>query len=271
MPPVKWKRALNSRLSKATGYKVVKATRLVPPPRPKPPPPKAPKRPDDELPRHYSADVKKLIETVRPRTMTEHEKLFALIEATRYVADREIPGAIVECGVWRGGSMQAVAYTLLSQGVADRELHLFDTFEGMPEPTERDRRFDGEPAVQLLERNAKTANIWAIANIEDVEAAMAETGYPPERITLHQGMVEDTIPGQAPDQIALLRLDTDWYDSTKHELAHLYDRVPSGGVVIFDDYGYWQGARQAVDEFLESREERLLLVPAASGRIAIKP
>ena len=100
---------------------------------------------------------------------------------------------------------------------------------------------------------------------------MGETGYPQERISFHPGLVESTIPEQAPDQIAILRLDTDWYDSTRHELEHLYDRVPSRGVVIFDDYGYWQGARQAVDEFLDSRGERLLLVPAASGRIAIKP
>jgi hypothetical protein len=265
---VNWKRAFNVTLSKATGYKVVKAERLVPRPAPAP---KRPKRGEREVPRHYDEGAREIIKTVRPRTMTENAKLFALIEATRYVSDHEIQGAIVECGVWRGGSMQAVAYTLLSRGVTDRELHLFDTFEGMPEPSERDRRYDGEPAVQLLQRNPKTANIWAIASLQDVEAAMAETGYPAEQVHPHPGLVESTIPEEAPEEIALLRLDTDWYDSTKHELEHLYDRVVSGGVVIFDDYGYWQGARQAVDEFLRSRGERLLLVPAASGRIAIKP
>src|SRR5439155_23537144 len=104
-----------------------------------------------------------------------------------------------------------------------------------------------------------------------VEPAMGGTGYPQERISFHPALVKRTIPEQARDQLAPLRLDTDWYDSTRHELEHLYDRVTSRGVVIFDDYGYWQGARQAVDEFLDSRGERLLLVPAASGRIAIKP
>jgi hypothetical protein len=263
---------LNQALSKATGYKLVKAERLVPPrPRPKPQSQAGPKRRKPEIPRHYDDQARRIIETVRPRTMTENAKLFALIAATRYIASHHIPGAIVECGVWRGGSMQAVAYTLLACGVRDRALHLFDTFEGMPEPSERDRRYDGEPAVQLLERNPKTANIWAIATIEDVEAAMAETAYPMERVNLHPGLVQDTIPREAPDQIAILRLDTDWYDSTRHELEHLYDRVPPGGVVIFDDYGWWQGARQAVDEFLGARGERLLLVPAASGRIAVKP
>ena len=123
----------------------------------------------------------------------------------------------------------------------------------------------------MLERNEKTANIWAIASLEDVQAGMAETGYPQERLHFCPGLVEHTIPAEAPDRIAILRLDTDWYDSTKHELEHLYDRVPSGGVLIMDDYGYWQGAQQAVDEFLDRRGERLLLLPMASGRIAVKP
>jgi hypothetical protein len=203
--------------------------------------------------------------------MTENEKLFSLIVATRYVLDHGIAGEIVECGVWRGGSMQAVARTLMGRGVTDRQLHLFDTFDGMPEPDDADRRYDGKPAVELLERAEKTANIWAIASLEDVQAGMAETGYPGERIHFHPGLVEDTIPAEAPDGIAILRLDTDWYSSTKHELEHLYDRVPSGGVLIMDDYGFWQGARQATDEFLDRRGEQLLLVPMASGRIAVKP
>jgi hypothetical protein len=83
--------------------------------------------------------------------------------------------------------------------------------------------------------------------------------------------VQDTIPAQAPERIAILRLDTDWYDSTRHELEHLYDRLESGGVLLIDDYGYWQGARQAVDEFLEARNTRMLLLPMASGRVAVKP
>jgi O-methyltransferase len=100
---------------------------------------------------------------------------------------------------------------------------------------------------------------------------MDETGYPRERVHLHPGLVEETIPEHAPERIALLRLDTDWYESTRHELEHLYDRVPSGGVVLLDDYGYWQGAREAVDEFLERSGERLLLAPMGSGRLAVKP
>ena len=223
------------------------------------------------LARHYDDEAKATIRSVRRRTMTAEDKLFALIVATRHVADHRIPGAIVECGVWRGGSMQAVARTLLERGAADRELHLFDTFAGMPPPQDVDRRYDGRPAAELLAERDRSRHIWAIADLDDVRAGMAETGYPAARVHLHAGLVEETIPGEAPGEIALLRLDTDWYSSTLHELEHLYDRVPSGGVVVLDDYGHWEGARRAVDEFLGRRGERLLLVPMASGRIAVKP
>jgi O-methyltransferase len=114
-------------------------------------------------------------------------------------------------------------------------------------------------------------NIWAIADLDDVRAGMAQTGYPAARIHYHPGLVQDTIPAQAPDRIALLRLDTDWYASTRHELAHLYDRVTPGGAIIIDDYDYWEGSRQAVDEFLAETGARLLLVPVDSARVAVRP
>src|SRR5205814_8544915 len=151
------------------------------------------------------------------------EKLFALVVAVRYVVDHGIAGDIVECGVWRGGSMQAVARVLAARGATDRELHLFDTFEGMPPPTEDDVRQGGPSAAQLLATRPRTAKVWAVAGLEDVRAGMAQVAYPPERIHYHQGLVEETIPQGAPEQIALLRLDTDWYASTRHELDQLYD------------------------------------------------
>jgi O-methyltransferase len=259
---VVWKSSFNTALARATGYRLVKAAPSAPP---------EPKRKPRKLPRHYDEEARRIIRRVGPRTMTAHEKLYALIVAVRHVVDQRIDGALVECGVWRGGSMQAVALTLLAHAADNRDLHLFDTFTGMPEPSQRDRRHDGEPAADVLARTPKTGVFWAIADLDDVRAGMTETGYPAERIHFHPGRVEDTIPAQAPERIALLRLDTDWYESTRHELEHLYARVPSGGVVLIDDYGYWEGARQAVDEFLARTDDRPLLVPMASGRIAVKP
>jgi O-methyltransferase len=258
------KRVINAGLAKA-GYTVVRTERLAQVPR------SPPARRARGLPEHMDEAARRTIRAVRPRTMTAHDKLFALIVATRYVVDHAIPGAIVECGVWRGGSQQAVAYTLLEQETTDRDLHLFDTFEGMPEPTEHDRRHDGRPAADLLAQSERTAKIWAIAGLDDVRAGMAETGYPAERVHFHRGRVEETIPAAAPETIAILRLDTDWYASTLHALEHLYERVPTGGVLVFDDYGYWRGAREAVDQFLERTGTPLMLTPMASGRIAVKP
>jgi hypothetical protein len=126
-------------------------------------------------------------------------------------------------------------------------------------------------AEQLLATSKKNSRIWAIAGLSDVREAMAETGYPDERVHFHPGLVEETTPGQAPDKIAILRLDTDWYSSTKHELEHLYDRLSPGGVLILDDYGDWDGARKATDEWLTKTGELLFLAPMGSGRIAVKP
>jgi hypothetical protein len=222
------------------------------------------------IPDHYDESAAEILRRVKPRTMTDFPKLFGLVEATRYVVMRGIPGDIVECGVWRGGSMQAVALTLIEQGATDRQLHLFDTYEGMPPPTEKDSR-RGTPAEEMLASHDKDHRIWAIAGLEDVQAAMRDVAYPEDLIHYHKGLVEDTIPGDAPDQISLLRLDTDWYESTRHELQHLYDRLSPGGVLIIDDYGDWEGARLATEEFVNGLAEPLLLLPVGSGRLAVKP
>jgi O-methyltransferase len=255
------RRAVNKGLRAATGYQIAK----VPPARAQ----KAARR--KPLRRYYDDEARAIITDVKPWTMTSYERLFGLVVAVRYIADHAIPGAMVECGVWRGGSMQAVARTLLARGAADRDLHLFDTFAGMPPPSTVDRRIDGASAEELLRSGPRPGLVRAIADLEDVRAGMARTGYPADRVHYHAGRVEDTIPGEAPEQIALLRLDTDWYDSTRHELEHLYSCLEPGGVLIIDDYDYWEGSRKAVDEFAEATGARLLLVPLDTARIAVKP
>ncbi|MFE2058953.1 TylF/MycF/NovP-related O-methyltransferase [Streptomyces sp. NPDC059446] len=284
--PMAWRNAVNGVLQQLTGYQLRRAT--LPAPRSAPgEPPAARKQADEPVPKpaaskpaarkapqfpaDYDDEAKDIIRAVKPYTMTSPERLNAFVLATRHVVKHGIPGDIVECGVWRGGSMQACARTLLSLGETDRDLHLFDTYEGMTPPTAEDLRRDGRPAQELLEAQGKDRPIWAVASLEDVQAGFEQVPYPKDRVHYVQGKVEDTVPERAPEQISILRLDTDWYASTKHELAHLYSRLVSGGVLLIDDYGYWQGSRQAVDEFLEETGEQLLLLRMDEGRIAVKP
>jgi hypothetical protein len=221
----------------------------------------------------FGADERRIIEEVKAFTRTGPERLHALIQAVKYIANCSIPGAIVECGVWRGGSMMAVAKTLIGVESIDRDLYLYDTFEGMSDPTVADVDWAGTPASQRLAQESREAagSVWCLAPLDEVGRAMQGTGYPPARTRLVKGMVEQTIPAVAPEKIALLRLDTDWYESTRHELNHLFPRLVSGGVLILDDYGHWQGARRAWDEYSAEHQVKMLLNRVDySARIGIK-
>jgi len=222
------------------------------------------------LPPDFGDEEAEIIRAVRPWTMTSPERIYALIQAVRYVVGASIPGAIVECGVWRGGSMAAIARTLLQAKDESRELYLFDTFEGMPTPSTQDVDYSGKQASQVLLEDVGSR--CTDAPFEHVQQLLHGTGYPVERIHFVRGKVEETIPVNAPDSIALLRLDTDWYASTKHELVHLFPRLAKGGVLIVDDYGHWKGSRQATDEyFAQNRMPILLNRIDYTGRIALKP
>lgn len=229
-----------------------------------------------QFPLDFDEMDKKLWKTVSPYTMTSPERIFSLRRAVEYVVASRIPGALVECGVWKGGSAMAIALTLMRINSMDRDIYLYDTFdEGWPEGGELDITVDGIPAHQLwldaLERGETPDTLFAkLNNVRDV---IYSSGYPKEKLHLVKGKVEDTIPGQIPDRIALLRLDTDWYSSTKHELVYLYPRLTSGGVIMIDDYGSFMGARQATDEYLKEHGITILLHRVDDGgyRIGIKP
>src|SRR5580692_11604936 len=197
---------LVSKMLQSLGYDIVKRNK------PKPLPP-------DFEPLHQDIYGK-----VKGNTMTSPERIYSLIEAVKYIEKNNIPGAIVECGVWKGGSMMAVAETLKYLGNTGRELFLYDTFEGMSEPDERDKTYFGASAKELLDSNVnKEKNLtWAFSTLETVKKGMVSTKYPESRIQYIKGKVEDSIPATIPGEIALLRLDTDWYESTRHELVHLY-------------------------------------------------
>lgn len=205
----------------------------------------------------------------RQYSMTSPERMYSLHKAVEYLVRAGVPGDIVETGVWRGGSSMMSALTLESLGDRQRTLWLYDTFEGMPEPTEFDYSIEGESAQELFEEIPN----WLAAPIEVVRANMLSTGISADRLKLIAGKVEDTIPSSGiPEEIALLRLDTDWYASNKHELENLYPRLVSGGILIVDDYEHWAGVKKSVDEYFAAHGiVGLLQRIDYTGRLMIKP
>lgn len=230
----------------------------------------------DGYPRDFSPEDVEIIRRVAPFTKTSPERVVALLAAVRFLVHQHVPGAIVECGVWRGGSMMAAALVLQELGETNRDLYLYDTFEGMVRPTEHDVGNNGAAAIDKFERRqiGADASDWCLAPLDEVRRGMASTGYPESRIHYIKGKVEETLPQHVPEEIALLRLDTDWYESTKQELVHLYPRLAPHGVLIIDDYGDWLGARKAVDEYFAaspSASPLFLHRIDQAGRIGIKP
>lgn len=226
------------------------------------------------LPVEATPDDATLIASLRPYTMTSAERLWSLLNAVRYVVAEGIPGDFAECGVWRGGSIMAMARELGRLDVRDRQIWLYDTFAGMTEPTTND--VEAGSGVTASEMLATTQvgdgnNVWCVASLDDVRANVTSTGYPLDRFRFIEGDVAQTLRESVPDQIALLRLDTDWYESTRIGLEVLYPRLAVGGVCILDDYGHWQGARKAVDEYFAAQGRRPYMHPIDySGRVFIK-
>jgi len=224
-------------------------------------------------PLDFSEQNIEICEIVKPYTLTSTERLNALIDAVNYIVKNKIDGAMVECGVWKGGSTMAMALMLKRLGAENRDLYLYDTFSGMSAPSDADISIHGEQAHEKFSRTriSEDASDWCLSPLDEVKENMYSTGYQKEKIHFIKGKVEDTIPKDIPNEIALLRLDTDWYESTRHELTHLFPLLKLKGVLIIDDYGHWEGARKAVDEYISGNNICILLNRIDyTGRIAIK-
>jgi len=215
-------------------------------------------------------DFTQLYRNLAAVTLTSPQLAYALRSAVLYLSRSDVVGDIVECGVWRGGSMALAATTLLQAGDHQRQLWLYDTFGWQWEP---EGPHDGFVAAGVAAEGPPPATAVSSGTSQaEVLDLLTRTGYPAEQLHLVQGLVQDTIPAQAPDNIALLRLDTDYYDSTRHELEHLYPRLTRGGVLIVDDYGKLSGATKAVDEYFAALEHPPLLQRIdVQGRMAVKP
>lgn len=223
--------------------------------------------------RDFTEEEREDINLVRPFTMTSDERLVTLSRAIEYIVDNDIDGDIVECGVWRGGSMMMAAKKLIRLNHLSKRLYLFDTFEGMSEPQDVDVAWDEVSALEKMNTADKYAgpNVWCYSTIDEVKTNLSKTGYPPAKLAFIKGKVEQTLPGNSIEKISLLRLDTDWYKSTKSELEHLYHKLQIGGILIIDDYGHWQGAKKATDEFIKKKGLKLFLNRIDyTGRLAVK-
>lgn len=212
----------------------------------------------------------RIYDSSKDYTMTSKEKMYSLYRAVLFIINSKIEGDFVECGVWRGGSAMLIAQTLIELNVINRKIYLYDTFEGMTEPKEEDYNLVGirNQAKQKWEKT-KMHNGWCYASLQEVQANMALTKYPREQLVFVKGKVEETIPKQTPIKISLLRLDTDWYESTKHELVHLFPLLTKNGVLILDDYGFWMGSKKAVDEYFTNKPILLNKIDE-SGMIGLK-
>ena len=184
-------------------------------------------------------------------TMVPWSGLYTVYNSVNYIIKNDIPGAFVECGVWRGGCISMIAEILKNADVTDRDIYLYDTFEGMTEPGDEDTHFSGAQfARPQYEAKKKKGEKWSYGPLDVVKENIAKTGYNPDRFHIVKGDVEQTLSQTRPEQICLLRLDTDWYASTKAEMDHLYPLLETGGIFICDDYGAWKGAYKAVNEYL---------------------
>ena len=214
------------------------------------------------------------IRTLRGHTMLPDHRLASLWAQVQHLESDGVAGSFVECGVWRGGASGMVALSSLACGDAHRELHLFDTFEGIPEP---DADVDGDRAVSEARAQGVATTGQLIANPQfytnqgrspgsESDARHLLTGpvgYPDALIHVHRGFFQETVREAATTigPVALLHLDADWYSSTQVCLAHLYDLVVQGGLISIDDYGAYEGCRRAVDEFLDARGISIYLHP----------
>lgn len=228
-------------------------------------------------PEQYLSDLENDFHTiwkeVHSYTMTSVERGYSLFKAVEYIVKNKIPGNLVECGVWKGGSCMLIARALKLFGDSNRKIYLYDTYEGMPKPTKEDViSWNGRSVLEKWEEDKSgikdNFGSWAVG-LEEVKANVLSTGYDEDMFVFVPGDVALTLKDKKPDKISLLRLDTDWYASTVEELETLYPLLSNKGVLIIDDYGHFDGARKAVDEYFENRPILLNRIDY-TGRIGVK-
>ena len=185
-------------------------------------------------------------------------------DAVNYILQNNIEGCIIECGV-ESGNFEHIWINELMKNKTVRDIYLFDTFGGLVEPTEYDYTCKDAKLYQMNKDEVyrtwknhvihENVNGWCYTPLDKVKTRLNSTGYPQNNLHYVVGDVMETLKdkSQIPEKIAILRLDTDWYESSKYELEQMYDNVVTGGVIIFDDYYHWDGQRRATDDFFKSK------------------
>ncbi|PKN34748.1 MAG: macrocin O-methyltransferase [Deltaproteobacteria bacterium HGW-Deltaproteobacteria-19] len=220
------------------------------------------------MPPDMEEEFRNMYESFREYTMTSIERMYALYQAVHYIVEGKIDGDIVECGVWKGGSVMLCAAVMLAKKDLQRKFYLYDTYSGMTEPTDNDVDYLGKSAKDVWWQG--DAWEWTRVSLDEVRKNIFSIGYPDQNIFFVKGKVEETIPATVPEKISVLHLDTDWYASTYHELVHLYPKIVPGGVIIIDDYGHFKGAREAVDQYIRENDIKIFLNRIDyTGRIGI--
>ena len=202
-------------------------------------------------------------------TMTSIESLHTLAIASKYLRDNKIEGDVVETGVWRGGSALICASFLRS----DQELYLYDTFSGMTKPGEFDYRIGQNNNAITLDKwkDLSEGSEWVSASINEVIKNFKKYNLLSNAIKFVEGNVEDTLKSKAtPDKVSLVRIDTDFYASTKVALEIFWPKLSKKGILILDDYGHWDGARRATDEYFQDNQQLMIPISGGGGRIIVK-
>jgi O-methyltransferase len=227
---------------------------------------------DTYIPKDFDIDSLEIYQKVKDLTLLPPERILSLIQSVQYVEDNNIEGDYVECGVYMGGGVLTIALTLEKlYPNSQKKIWLYDTFSGMPLPSKHDVKhwfetknnsFHKTKALNKISRYniSNDSSDWANCSLDKVQNNIfSNTVYNSNNFKFIKGKVEDTIPRHSPNKIALLRLDTDFYESTKHELIYLYPNLEINGVLIIDDYGLWEGSKKAVDEYFSERKTKIFL------------
>jgi len=210
-----------------------------------------------EIPLKDYLNFKKLLlfKKIYPYTMVGYPRLSNVYELSKKSEREKIEGTFVECGVWKGGCAALMAF-VADRAKSGRKTWLFDSFEGLPEPTEKDGALAKEYAGNKVGGKLETID-KCVSSLEDVKKVFFKIlKINLENVIIKKGWFQDTLPinKEKIGKIAILRLDSDWYESTKYCLDNMYDNVIIGGYIILDDYGCWEGAKRALDEFFIERK-----------------